>query len=63
MVRDGVASTAGWIWPHFLPGHAPDLNPVELLRVRRKRLVFANRVSFAGAVLATATSVLNREVN
>jgi transposase len=29
LVRDYVATTAGHIKLHFLPGYAPDLNPVE----------------------------------
>ena len=31
LVRDYVASTAGRIKLHFLPGYAPELNPVEFL--------------------------------
>jgi len=37
LVRDYVASTAGRIKLHFLPGYAPDLNPVEYLRTWLKR--------------------------
>ena len=31
LVRDYVASTAGQLQLHFLPGYAPELNPVEFL--------------------------------
>ena len=42
MVRDYVASTAGRIQLHFLPGYAPELNPVEFLWGWLKRHALAN---------------------
>jgi transposase len=42
MVREYVASTAGRIQLHFLPGYAPDLNPVEYLWAWLKRHALAN---------------------
>ena len=42
LVRDYVASTAGRIKLHFLPGYAPDLNPVEYLWAWLKRHALAN---------------------
>ena len=42
VVRDYVASTAGRIKLHFLPGYAPDLNPVEYLWSWLKRHALAN---------------------
>jgi transposase len=42
LVRDYVASTAGQIQLHFLPGYAPDLNPVEFLWAWLKRHAMAN---------------------
>jgi len=37
IARDYVASTAGRLTLHFLPGHAPDLNTDELVRSHVKR--------------------------
>jgi transposase len=42
LVRDYVASTEGRIKLHFLPGYAPDLNPVEFLWAWLKRHALAN---------------------
>ena len=42
LVRDYVASTAGRIKLHFLPGYAPELNPVEFLWAWLKRHALAN---------------------
>jgi transposase len=42
LVRDYVASTAGRIQLHFLPGYAPELNPVEYLWTWLKRHALAN---------------------
>jgi transposase len=42
LVRDYVASTAGQIQLHFLPGYAPELNPVEFLWGWLKRHALAN---------------------
>jgi transposase len=42
LVRDYVATTAGRIKLHFLPGYAPDLNPVEFLWAWLKRHALAN---------------------
>jgi transposase len=42
VVRDYVASTAGRIQLHFLPGYAPELNPVEFLWSWLKRHALAN---------------------
>ena len=42
LVRDYVASTGGRIQLHFLPGYAPDLNPVEFLWAWLKRHALAN---------------------
>src|SRR6266498_534925 len=42
LVRDYVASTAGRIQLHFLPGYAPELNPVEFLWGWLKRHALAN---------------------
>ena len=41
-MRDYVASTAGRIQLHFLPGYAPELNPVEFLWSWLKRHALAN---------------------
>jgi transposase len=41
-VRDYVVSTAGQIQLHFLPGYAPELNPVEFLWSWLKRHALAN---------------------
>ena len=41
-VRDYVASTAGQLQLHFLPGYAPELNPVEFLWCWLKRHALAN---------------------
>ena len=43
LVRDYVASTAGRIQLHFLPGYAPELNPVEGLWNYLKRVELGNR--------------------
>ena len=42
LVRDYVISTAGQIQLHFLPGYAPELNPVEFLWSWLKRHALAN---------------------
>lgn len=42
LVRDYVAASAGRIQLHFLPGYAPDLNPVEFLWGWLKRHALAN---------------------
>lgn len=42
LVRDYVASTAGAIRLHFLPGYAPELNPVEFLWSWLKQHALAN---------------------
>jgi transposase len=42
LVRDYVASTKGEIQLHFLPGYAPELNPVEFLWSWLKRHALAN---------------------
>src|SRR5437667_9738615 len=42
LVRDYIASTAGRIQLHFLPGYAPELNPVEFLWGWLKRHALAN---------------------
>ena len=42
LVRDYVATTGGGIQLHFLPGYAPDLNPVEFLWAWLKRHALAN---------------------
>ena len=42
LVRDYVAATAGRIRLHFLPGYAPELNPVEYLWTWLKRHALAN---------------------
>ncbi len=42
LVRDYVATTGGRIKLHFLPGYAPDLNPVEFLWAWPKRHALAN---------------------
>jgi transposase len=42
LVRDYVAATEGRIQLHFLPGYAPDLNPVEFLWAWLKRHALAN---------------------
>ena len=42
LVRDYVRSTAGRIQLHFLPGYAPELNPVEFLWGWLKRHALAN---------------------
>ena len=42
LVRDYVASTAGQIQLHFLPGYAPELNPVEFLWSWLMRHALAN---------------------
>jgi transposase len=42
LVRDYVASTAGRIKLHFLPGYAPELNPVGFLWAWLKRHALAN---------------------
>ena len=36
-VLDGLASTTGMLTLHFLPGYAPELNPVELVWSHMKR--------------------------
>ncbi len=41
-MRDYVASMEGRIKLHFLPGYAPDLNPVEFLWAWLKRHALAN---------------------
>ncbi len=43
IVRDYVAATNGKLSLHFLPGHAPDLNPDELLGSHVKRTGTARR--------------------
>lgn len=43
IVRDYVASTAGRLTLHFLPGYAPDLNPDELVWSHLKRTGTARR--------------------
>jgi hypothetical protein len=66
MVRDYVASTAGPIKPHFLPGQVPDHNPVEFFRARRKRPASATCASVAGGIIApspTVTSLINAPGN
>jgi transposase len=42
LVRDYVASTENSIQLHFLPGYAPELNPVEFLWAWLKRHALAN---------------------
>jgi hypothetical protein len=42
LVRDYVATSAGRIKLHFLPGYAPDINPVEFLWAWLKRHALAN---------------------
>jgi len=42
LVRDHVTSTAGRLKLHFLPGYAPELNPVEFLWAWLKRHALAN---------------------
>jgi transposase len=42
LVREYVASTNGAIQLHFLPGYAPELNPVEFLWAWLKRHALAN---------------------
>ena len=42
LVRDYVASTDGKLQLHFLPGYAPELNPVEFLWAWLKRHALAN---------------------
>jgi len=42
LVRDYVASTNGRLQLHFLPGYAPELNPVEFLWSWLKRHALAN---------------------
>lgn len=42
LVRDYVASTGGRLQLHFLPGYAPELNPVEFLWGWLKRHALAN---------------------
>jgi transposase len=42
LVRDYVASTDGMLQLHFLPGYAPELNPVEFLWGWLKRHALAN---------------------
>ena len=48
MVKDYVASTAGKLTLHFLPGYAPDLNPDELVWSHAKRTGVARSPLKAG---------------
>jgi len=50
-VRAFVVSTDGRLPLHFLPGYAPDLNPVELIWSHVKRTGTAHRSLQAGEVL------------
>lgn len=51
VVRDYVASTAGKLTLHFLPGYAPDLNPDELVWSHAKRTGVARSPLKAGESL------------
>lgn len=51
LVKDYVASTAGKLTLHFLPGYAPDLNPDELVWSHAKRTGVARSPLKAGEKL------------
>ncbi|PZF86178.1 IS630 family transposase [Micromonospora deserti] len=62
MVRDWLAERVDQIQMHFLPGYAPELNPVELLNGDIKRHVAqANPANPAGLAAAAATHLRRRQ--
>lgn len=64
LLRDWLAERAGKIEMHFLPGYAPELNPVELLNADLKHHVAARTSPRSQAELADgARSHLRRRQN
>ena len=62
MVRDWLAERVDKIEMHFLPGYAPELNPVELLNADIKRHVAqANPANPAGLAAAAASHLRRRQ--
>lgn len=63
MVRDWLAERVDRIEMHFLPGYAPELNPVELLNGDIKRHVAQANPANPAELSAAAASHLRRRQN
>ena len=62
-VRDGLADHVDQIQMHFLPGYAPELNPVNLLNADIKRHVAQANPANPAELAAAAASHLRRRQN